>query len=79
MLKWVDGPRDRGCEYHKKAVFRFPSANGQVDVFVMPAIARARPVAITNNVTTRKDRKETLKDAVATRAGLAGLRARHKT
>ena len=54
MLKWTEGPRTRGCAYHQKAKYQSPFLMLQVDVFVMPRIARSRPIAITLHVTTRK-------------------------
>ena len=65
MLRWTEGAREKGCDYHKKATFNLLVATGQVDVFVMPKIRKARPIAITLNVTTRTAGKKTLKGSVA--------------
>jgi hypothetical protein len=76
MLTWLDGQRRLGCEYHKKAIIRFPTVAGQVDVFVMPKIARTRPIAITLNVQTAKSGPKRLRGSVATIDDAVSLRAR---
>jgi hypothetical protein len=47
-LHWTPGPKKLGCVYHQRGVC--PRLGGEslvVDVFVMPRIARKRPVALT--------------------------------
>ena len=46
-LAWTEGPRRKGCTYHKCARFGLDEDTIQIDVFVMPSIAEARPIAIT--------------------------------
>lgn len=46
-LRWSDGPKQRGCVYHKRGTCRFLDDSIVVDVFVMPRIVKARPIAIT--------------------------------
>ena len=65
MLTWVEGPRDRGCAYHKKTTFRLASVSGQIDVFVMPRIAESRPIPITLNNRSGKVGHTEIKEALA--------------
>jgi hypothetical protein len=76
MLTWLDGPRRLGCAYHKKAGIRLGAVTGQVDVFVMPKIARVRPIAVTLNVRTLRSGSKTLRGSVATIDDAIGLRTR---
>src|SRR5688500_14766136 len=46
-LAWTDGPRNRGCSYHKCARFDLAGDTIQIDVFVISAIAARRPIAVT--------------------------------
>jgi hypothetical protein len=47
ILRWSEGPKKRGCVYHKRGTCRFGDDSIVVDVFVMPRISKARPIAIT--------------------------------
>src|SRR5262245_17324382 len=76
MLTWIEGPLDYGCDYHMLARFSSAAASGQIDVFVMPKIARARPIAITLNVQTRKSGKKRLRGSLARPAEAPSLRKR---
>ena len=46
-MKWTEGPRKRGCTYHKQAVHPLDRDSLVVDVFIMPSIVKYRPIAIT--------------------------------
>src|SRR5262245_61915782 len=47
-LHWKPGPKTLGCVYHPRGVYKRPAADSLVvDVFIMPRIARKRPVAVT--------------------------------
>lgn len=47
MIRWSPGPKERGCIYHQRGVYRLGGASIVADVFVMPRIASRRPIAIT--------------------------------
>lgn len=47
MMSWKRGPKRLGCVYHQRAVRRVGDDSMVVDVFVMPRIARRRPIAVT--------------------------------
>ena len=47
ILRWSEGPKERRCVYHKRGTCRFGDDSVVVDVFVMPRIIKARPIAIT--------------------------------
>lgn len=47
MTKWSDGPKRLGCVYHQRGVRKFGADSIVADVFVMPRIARRRPIAVT--------------------------------
>ncbi len=47
ILRWSEGPKNSGCVYHKRGACRFGGDSIVVDVFVMPRISKARPIAIT--------------------------------
>jgi hypothetical protein len=47
LIRWNEGPRDFGCAYHKRGVCRFERDDIVVDLFVMPSIQGARPIALT--------------------------------
>ena len=47
MMSWERGPKRLGCVYHQRAVRRADGDSIVVDVFIMPRIARRRPIAIT--------------------------------
>jgi hypothetical protein len=76
MLAWTEGRRERGCAYHKKARFVLLTIRGQIDVFVMPKIKRARPIAVTFNMTSMGSQKKRLKDELKDPGDVAHLRSR---
>jgi len=47
ILRWSEGPKERGCVYHKRGTCRSGYDSIVVDVFVMPRIRKARAIAIT--------------------------------
>lgn len=47
MIRWSQGPKERGCVYHQRGVYRLAGDSLVADVFVMPRIAARRPIAIT--------------------------------
>ena len=47
MLRWREGPRERGCVYHKQATAPLGRDSLVIDVFVMPDIVKIRPIAVT--------------------------------
>ncbi len=59
ILLWEDGPLEKGCVYHKRGALNAPFVSGQIDLFVMPRLARSRPIAITLNIRTLQVRKNT--------------------
>lgn len=47
MISWKAGPKRLGCVYHQRAVHNVGGDSIVVDVFIMPRIARRRPIAVT--------------------------------
>src|SRR5207247_1867079 len=47
MIRWQPGPKKLGCVYHQRGVHPLKGESLVVDVFIMPRIARRRPIAVT--------------------------------
>jgi len=54
-IVWEEGPHDRGCPYHKVAMYDADGGRLKIDVFVMPSASTTCPVRITVNSSKSPD------------------------